>query len=71
MKNQTLINASREILKTLLNECTEPQQLNFKRMYSHKNINLSIDEVVDNMDVNKIDWAISQVEQTLGKRIFF
>jgi hypothetical protein len=67
MKNQTLINAAKQILKDLLSKCTEPQQMLFKKMYCHKNLELSIDEAVDQMDTDKMDWAISQVERTIQK----
>ena len=65
--NETLKSAGKVILKELLNKCTEPQQHMFKRMYSHKNLNLSINEVVDNMKEDRIDTAISQCERTVAK----
>jgi len=65
--NQTFVNAGKQILKDLLSQCTEPQQLMFKRMYCHKNINLSITDAVDQMDETKIDWAITQCEHTINK----
>lgn len=63
--NETLKNTAKELLKDLLRSCTEPQQLIFKRMYSHKNLDADIDTVVDNMDDSKLDWALSQVERTV------
>lgn len=67
MKNETLKAMGKEILKTLLYECTEGQQLMFKRMYSHNNLELSINEAVDQMDDDKIDHAMTQVERTIEK----
>lgn len=67
MQNETLKNAAKDILKGLLSKCTEPQQMLFKRMYSHNRLELSIDEVVDQMDSDKLDWAISQCERTVEK----
>lgn len=67
MRNETLITAGKNILKKLLSECTEEQQLMFKRMYSNNNLQLPINEVVDGMDTSKIDWAISQCERTVEK----
>lgn len=67
MKSETLINTARQILKDLLAQCTEEQQLFFKRMYSHKNLELHINDAVDQMDTEKIDWAIRQVERTIEK----
>ncbi len=42
MKNETIKNMAKETLKDLLAECTEGQQLMFKRMYCHKNLDLPI-----------------------------
>jgi hypothetical protein len=63
--NQSLKNYGKNLLKELLFECTEPQQMMFKRMYSHKNLELPINEVVDNMEDEKIDVAITQCERTV------
>lgn len=65
--NNTFSQAGKTILKDLLSHCTEPQQLLFKRMYSHTNLERTIDEAVDNLDPTKIDWAISQCERTVSK----
>jgi len=67
MQNETLKNAAKDILKNLLSKCTEPQQMLFKRMYSHNNLELPINDVVDQMDSDKMDWAISQCERTVEK----
>ncbi len=67
MKNKTLIKITRAILKELLSQCSEPQQLLFKRMYNHKNLEASIDEAVDQMEPEKMDWAVTQVEETIKK----
>ena len=55
------------MLKELLLECTEGQQFMFKRMYCHKNLELPINEAVDKMDEDKIDWAMTQTERTVEK----
>jgi hypothetical protein len=65
--NETLKNAAKKILKELLAQCTEGQQLMFKRMYSHKNLELPINDAVDQMEDNKIDYAITQTERTITK----
>jgi hypothetical protein len=67
MKNETLQAAARTILKDLLAQCTEGQQLLFKRMYSPNNLALPINTAVDLMDPDKIDWAITQTERTVAK----
>ena len=66
--NTTFTNAGKEILKELLSQCTDGEQMMFKRMYSHKNLNLSINDAVDKMDEKKIDFAITQCEHTIEKR---
>lgn len=63
--NETLKVMAKTILKDLLSQCTEGQQMMFKRMYCHKNLDFSINEAVDQMDDDKIDWAVSQVERTI------
>jgi alpha-mannosidase len=67
MKNKTMINFAKERLKNLLTECTDGQQLLFKRMYSNGNLSLSIYDTVDQMDDHRLDWALSQVERTIEK----
>ena len=63
--NTQLQDFARGKLKEGLSKCTEPQQMLFKRMYSHKNLELPIDEVVDNMPWEKLDRAMQQVQSTL------
>ena len=73
--NQTLQKFAREQLKSGLAMCTEGEQTLFKRMYSFpKGLNKpadlekDIDVVVDDMDSEKLNWAMQQVERTLEKR---
>ncbi len=63
--NNTIKEFTKDSLKNGLSKCTEQQQSLFKRMYSHKNLSLSINDVVDNMPDDKLDWALTQVEKTL------
>lgn len=65
--NKTVDNFMNETLVKLYNQCTESQQLLFRRMYSHKNLDASIVEIVENMAHDKKEWAISQCERTLHK----
>lgn len=67
MKNKTIVNFTKERLKNLLTECTDGQQHLFKRMYSNGNLNLSIYDIVDQMDDNRLEWVLSQVERTIEK----
>jgi len=65
MKNATLIKACKQILKDLVYQCSPPQQLMFKRMYCHKNLDATVEEAVEQMDPDKIDWAVTQTEKTI------
>ena len=65
--NETLKRFATDYLKELLNKCTDRQRMLFKRMYSHKNLELSINDVVDQMEEDKLDRATSQCERTVKK----
>ncbi len=64
--NETLKNSAKDYLKSLLAKCSEAQQLMFKRMYCHKNLDLPINEAVDQMADDKIDWTVTQCEKTVA-----
>lgn len=66
--NETLKNFAREELKKGLSKLPESWQLRFKQMYSPKNLNADINDVVDNMPEDKLDWAMQQVERSLEKQ---
>lgn len=66
--NETLKKFARDSLKEGLAKCTDGQQLLFKRMYAHKNLDMDINDVVDSMPAEKLDWAMQQVERTLAKK---
>jgi len=66
--NQTIEDFTRAELKKLIVQCTEGEQFMFKRTYSHKNLDLPIEEAVDKMKVENLDNALSQVERTLNKK---
>jgi len=65
--NTRFAKAGKDILKELLSQCSEGQQLTFRRMYSNDNFNLPINDAVDNMNDIYIDNAISQCERTVIK----
>ncbi len=67
--NNQLQNFARAELKKGLAKLPESNQLLYKRMYSHDNLDLSIEEVVDNMPEDKLDWAMQQVLNTLNKKL--
>ena len=63
--NKTLRDFANSELKKNLGQCTDEQQLLFKRMYSHNNLEKNINDVVDNLPDERISWAMEQVERTL------
>lgn len=62
--NNRLQELARAELKEGLELCSGPQILLFKRMYSHKNLNADIEQIVDSMSEDKLDWAMQQVMRT-------
>lgn len=65
--NNQLETFARDTLKQGLSRCTKEQQFLFKRMYAHGNTEMSLNDVVDQMETSKLDWAMNQVQRTLGK----
>ena len=63
--NDQLQRYARETLKEGLSQCTDDQQMLFKRMYANGDLSLPIAEVVDRMPEGKLDWAMKQVSNTL------
>ena len=57
----------RHLLKGKLALCEEKHHVMFKRMYAKGKMELTINEVVDNMDIEKADTALSQINATIGK----
>ncbi len=66
--NEQIESFARDTLKQGLAQCTEGQQLLFKRMYAKGNLEMLIDDVVDNMESEKLDWAMQQVQRTLDRQ---
>ena len=56
---------ARKWLKESLATCTDGEHILFKKMYAHGHMHMSIAEVVDNMEEDRLDTAVSQVERTL------
>ena len=63
--NSELEAFARITLQDNLAQCTEGQRLTFKRMYSHLDLDKDIDQVVEEMSVEKLDWAMQQVQRTV------
>jgi hypothetical protein len=66
MKNPLLIKAGRDILKFLISQVNEKQIALFVQMYA-KDGEKDIEKVIDGMDPDKIDWAITQAQNTIIK----
>jgi len=65
--NDQMLQFARTTLKDGFSQLPEAYQLMFKRMYSHANLELPIDEVVELVPEEKLDWAMQQVERSLSK----
>jgi hypothetical protein len=65
--NKKLSNYARNELLKGLSQCTEAQQHLFKRTYAGGKLELSIEKVVENMDDEKLDWAMVQIDNTINK----
>lgn len=68
--NNSVEDFIRDSLKRGLKRLPEKWQLTFKRMYSHKDLEKDIEAVVDDMPTDKLDWALTQVENSLKKLEF-
>lgn len=65
--NATIEAFARGKLKELLYALPSENKRIFSLMYSHKNPDLTMDDVVDRMPCEKLDWALTQVENTIKK----
>ena len=65
--NQQLQSYARETLKQGLAQLPSEWQLIFKRMYAHNHLEWNINQVVDNMSEDKLDWAMQQVDNSIKK----
>lgn len=59
---------AKSVLKDGLSQCTDAQQVMFKKMYAHNEMNKDINDIVDPLPEDKLDWAMQQVERTLRRR---
>lgn len=66
--NKQMQEFARTTIKEGLSRLPESNQQLFKRMYSFKNLDADINDVVDGMPEDKLNWAMQQVEQTLIKQ---
>ncbi len=66
--NEQLQEFARSKLKEGLSKCTKEEQLLFKRMYFHEDLDAHIDKVVDNMPEKRLDWAMQQIQRTIKEK---
>lgn len=57
----------KEEIKSKIAKLPEGWQMRFKRMYSHKDLEADINDVIDNMPTDKLEWALTQVENSITK----
>lgn len=67
--NHILQKFARDWLKEQLAKLPDSNVDIFKRMYSPFAIAAPIDRVIDQMPADKLDWAMTQVENTLKKEV--
>lgn len=65
--NKTVSNFTKQQIKEGLKQLPDSWQMMFKRMYAHNSFDCDIETVVNNMPDEKLDWALSQVENSLKK----
>ena len=65
--NKQLQQFARNTLKEGLAKLPVSYQTTFKRMYSHKDLEKSINSIIDSMPSEQLDWAMIQVQNSLDK----
>lgn len=65
--NELLKDSAKKILKELLLQCSHAEQDMFKRMYCPTHLEYTIDQAINQMDANRMDMAINQVQRTVNK----
>ena len=63
--NEQLQKIARNALKEGLSKLPESNRMLFRQMYSHKNLEADINDVIDEIPYDKLDWAMQQVERSL------
>lgn len=65
--NEALQDFARKELINGLKQCTAGQVHLFRQMYAFKNPDRSIEQMVEFMPEEKLDWAMKQVARTIKK----
>jgi len=66
--NNQLQNFARSTLKEGLAKLPDNWKTIFKRMYSPNNIDIDINDIVDIIPEDDLDWAMQQVQNSLDKQ---
>ena len=59
----------RDQLKDMASKCNSANRLIFNKMYSPNDFEQDINITIDNMDPEKLDWAMHQLHNTLIKKV--
>jgi len=65
--NKQLQEFARNYIKEGLAKLTDFNHNIFKRMYSHENLDVDINDLVDAMPEDRLDWAMRQVQASVDK----
>jgi len=65
--NKQIVEYARQEIKKGLSQLSESHALRFKRMYSHNDLDKLIKTIVDDMPEEKLDWALTQVQNSIKK----
>jgi hypothetical protein len=57
----------RSEIKRILSKLEESNRNVFMRMYSHKNLEKNVSDVVDEIPSKKLDWALTQAKNSYYK----
>ena len=63
--NSLIANYARSKIKEGLLTLSERHRMIFKRMYSARDLKRPIDDVIKDLPEEKLDWALTQVQNTL------
>lgn len=63
--NKILCNFAREYLKQGLLKVSANDQFRFKKMYSSRDLDAEINDVVDRMPDDKLDFAMQHIDRSL------
>lgn len=65
--NKEIEDYSRKLVLEKLEQITTPQFIVFKRMYSSRNMDATKEQVAKNMNYEKINHALTQLDNTITK----